>query len=114
MSIFLIRSLLCLFTYPVEVLLVVRGRIKMTLTANILRLGWVALLVVPAYFQFGVIGVVFVYATSEIPAIVYSGWIAYKDNLYNFKMELCYLAVALCAFGTSDLLESLLFKSFSP
>ncbi len=106
----LIRSLLCLYTYPLEVLLVVRGRIRTTLIANLLRLVWIAIVIVPAYTMFDTLGLILAFVTSELPAAVFLVFATRREHLYKPAKEIIYAAVALLAYYASDQVQNLVYQ----
>lgn len=106
----LIRSLLCIYTYPLEVLLVVRGKIRTTLIANLLRLVWIAVVIFPAYTMFDTVGLILAFVTSEIPAAIFLAFITARDRMYRAQKEIVYLLVAVLAFYAGDLMQGLVYQ----
>ena len=106
----LVRSIVCIYTYPLEVLLVVSGKIRTTLIANLLRLAWIAVLLVPAYTAFDTVGLILVFVTSEIPAAVYLALTTAREDLYRAGQEVVYIMTALATFCASDFLQDTIYK----
>ncbi len=106
----LIRSILCIYTYPLEVLLVVSGKIKTTLIANLLRLAWIAIVIVPAYNMFDTVGLILAFVTSEIPAALFLAFATVRDRLYKVQREIVYVSVAALTFVASGLLQDTVYQ----
>lgn len=94
-SILFVRSFLFALSHPLESFLVVRGKIRTTLIANVLRLIWVLITIYPFYSLLGSMGIVIAFVTMELPAVLFTSIASYRDGFYNFRIEAFYVLVFL-------------------
>ena len=109
LGLLLIRSVLTIYTYPLEVLLVVSGRIRTTLIANLLRLAWIAIVIYPAYAMFGTLGLILAFVTSEIPAAVLSMIVTKREGMYRARKEIVYAGAAVLTYYLTTQVQSFVY-----
>lgn len=117
-------SLLCflplfrLSTLAAEKILVVYGRVRTTLEANVLRLAWIAVGAPLGYANFGVLGLIAAFALMELPALIYWWLRLYGRGVLNMREELSYLAAAAVGaaigFVGQELIASLIASGVIP
>jgi O-antigen/teichoic acid export membrane protein len=93
-SLLSIPPLFILLTHPAENLLVVLGRIKSGLEANIVRLAWIAIAAPLAFYLYGLMGLVTAFATIEVAAVCYWWWRVGKTGYLDWREEALPLAAA--------------------
>ena len=98
LSYLLIPSIFILFTYSSEVLLVVRGEVKATLTTNCLRLAWLPLAMWYGYEWLGIQGLLIAISLAEMPAAIYLTIRLSKLGLLNIKKDALIFCVAAVGF----------------
>jgi O-antigen/teichoic acid export membrane protein len=117
-------SLLCfaplfsLMTLPAEQLLIVLGRIRTALEANVVRFLWIIVAAPLGLHFYGVVGLVAAFALIEAPAAIY--WLARlrKSGYLDWREEIAPLALALAGaaigFGANRLAEFLIASGMLP
>lgn len=78
-----------------EAALVVLGRLRTSLDAGLLRLGWITLLSFPALHYLGPLGVVAVFAFTEAPVFVWLAVQTHRRGLFRWREEAVPFAAAL-------------------
>jgi O-antigen/teichoic acid export membrane protein len=99
LSLLLLRAVFCLWTYPLEVFLVIKGQVKSTLVGNVLRAIWIVILLFPAYTFIGYTGVVFVFVSAEIPVALYFIYRVGTLRGLVIVKELTYVLCCVAAYG---------------
>ncbi|MBI1365817.1 MAG: oligosaccharide flippase family protein [Alphaproteobacteria bacterium] len=104
--------LFALATYPAEQLMIVRGRIRSTLEANIVRFLWIVVAAPAGYHFFGIIGLVAAFAFMEaVPALYWwrrlavAGVADLREEAYPFAAAALGAAIG---FGLDRLVDYLI------
>jgi O-antigen/teichoic acid export membrane protein len=98
-------SLLCLgplftlVTLPAELLLIVLGRIRSALEANIVRFTWLVIAAPLGFYAYGIIGLVAAFALIEFAAAIYWWARVNRSGYLNWREEAGPMAAALVGAG---------------
>lgn len=95
---------------PGEHLLSATGFIRATLTANVIRLGFVLIAGPLVYWELGAIAVLGVIVLSEYAPIPYFWWRLQKISLLDLRWEAAYFGVAVLGFGLGSAGEWCVFE----
>jgi O-antigen/teichoic acid export membrane protein len=88
LSILCLRPLARLSTYPAEQAIISKGFIRISLTANVLRLIWVAIAAPTAYFLYGPIAVIIAMSLADVALAPFFLFQQKKFNLLRVGEEL--------------------------
>jgi len=94
LSFLLMVPILSLITYPSEVSLILHGKIKMTLIANIIRLCWFLAAALLGYKFFGVLGLLLAIGLIEICPAIYMLYQMKKIDILVLHKELLIIVLA--------------------
>ena len=87
-----LSTLLMLNTQANSELMIAMGKTLFSLQANIARLVYLAIGGIAAYHFFGVIGLVTVVGSLELPAQLFGWWTLQREHLIRWRFELLFLA----------------------
>ena len=104
LSILLLMPILALLTYPAEASLIIHGFVRMTLIANLIRLGWFLISAYVGFHYFGVVGLLLAIGFIELLPAVYMLFRMYQINLLNLVKELLILFVSIIGFAAGKML----------
>ncbi len=97
-SILCLQPLARLSTAPAEVALISKGFIRASLTANVLRLIWVACAGTAAYFLWGPLAVVIAMCLTEVALLPFFLWNQHRHRIFGPWDELKIAGVAVAGF----------------
>lgn len=87
LSLLLMSPLFALISYPSEVTLLVYGKLKITLIANVIRLIWFIVAAPLGYHFLGVLGLLIALGLMELMPILYMCYKMHKINLLKVHKE---------------------------
>lgn len=112
------RPLALLVSHSAEQAIIILGRVRSALEANLVRLTWIAIAAPLGFHYFGVIGLVAAFALLEAPALLYWWWQQSRFGIFNVKEEASYvLAAAIGAaigFASTAAVEALIARGALP
>lgn len=117
-------SLLCfsplfrLSTHPAERIMVVYGKVRTTVEANLVRLAWVVIAAPIGFKLFGVIGLITAFALIELPTMFYWWTRLHARSVLKIREELALLGAgaigAAIGFGVNSLAVELIARGVLP
>lgn len=117
-SLLLLVPLFTLITLPAEQFTIVKGHVRATLEANIVRLIWILVSAPLGLHFFGVIGLVCAFALMEVATAVYWWFRLTRMRVLNLREEAVMLAAAgagmALGFAADKLVESLIASGVLP
>lgn len=94
-SLLFIAPLFVLIAFPADILMVVTGRIRSTVEANIVRLIWIAIAAPLGFHFYGMLGLVAAFALIEFAAVFYWWRRLIRSGYFNLREEALPLGAAL-------------------
>lgn len=93
LSLLAISATLRLPNFAVAELATATGDIKVTLRANLVKLGWLCVAGPIAFLSFGAVGLVAVVGLMELPTMLYGWSVLRQAHVLNLREELSYLGI---------------------
>ncbi|MEM8770333.1 MAG: oligosaccharide flippase family protein [Pseudomonadota bacterium] len=117
-AILAVRPLIRLSTFPAEQAIIAKGFVRCTLTANIIRLAWLAVAGPAAFFLFSPIAVIIVISLAEAALIPFYFYMQKKRCIFKLSEEILPLAAALIGaaigYGCYRFAEALIASGYLP
>jgi lipopolysaccharide exporter len=107
----LITPIMGLVTYTSEVSLILHGQLKATLTMNIIRLLWLSIVCIGAFYLYGIFGVLTAFASIELLPMYYAVKKLHTLNLVIIKREISIPFIALLGAIIGYVIQFLYFHS---
>ena len=90
-----ITTAMTMLTKQMNDLMVVAGRVRVTLETNVVRVAWLVVAAAVGLATLGSLGLILALALIEIPAYLYEAWRLSRHGLYDFRREAISFGVIL-------------------
>lgn len=91
-----ITTAMSMLTKQMNDLLVVSGRVRVTLETNIVRITWLFVSATVGFVFLGPLGLILALALIEFPAYIYGSWKLYRSHLYSLGYEALSFLTIFC------------------